>query len=87
VRPPASLRFCACPACWKRPCPSDYDPEIAKIPGVAAVSGQLINFAATENDESVLSAGWEPNSPRSISAKPASCAEHMTDAALDTVLR
>ena len=42
--------------------PETVIPEIAKIPGVAAVSGQLITFAATDNDDSVLAAGWEPNS-------------------------
>ena len=28
-----------------------------------------------------------PNLPRSISARPASCGEHMTDAAIEAVLR
>jgi putative ABC transport system permease protein len=40
--------------------PQNLIPEIAKIPGVAAVSGQLITFAATDNDDSVLAAGWAP---------------------------
>ena len=38
--------------------PESLIPEIAKIPGVAAVSGQLITFAATDNDDNVLAAGW-----------------------------
>jgi putative ABC transport system permease protein len=42
--------------------PQTVMPEIAKIPGVAAVSGQLITFAATDNDDSVLAAGWAPDS-------------------------
>ena len=32
--------------------------EIAKIPGVEAVSGQLLSFAATDNDDHVLAFGW-----------------------------
>ena len=42
--------------------PEQLIPEIAKIPGVAAVAGQLITFAATDNDDSVLAAGWTPGS-------------------------
>ena len=41
--------------------PETLIPEIAKIPGVAAVSGQLITFAVTDNDDSVLAAGWAPD--------------------------
>jgi putative ABC transport system permease protein len=37
-------------------------PEIAKIPGVAAVSGQLTSFAATDNDDHVLAFGWAADS-------------------------
>ena len=33
--------------------PESIIPEIAKIPGVAAVSGQLLTFAATDNDDHV----------------------------------
>ena len=33
--------------------PEAIIPEIAKIPGVAAVSGQLLSFAATDNDDHV----------------------------------
>jgi putative ABC transport system permease protein len=42
--------------------PQELIPEIAKIPGVEDVAGQLITFAATENDDSVLAAGWSPDS-------------------------
>lgn len=38
--------------------PEGLIPEIAKIPGVAAVSGQLLTFAATDNDDNVLAVGW-----------------------------
>jgi putative ABC transport system permease protein len=34
--------------------PQTIIPEIAKIPGVAAVSGQVLSFAATDNDDHVL---------------------------------
>jgi putative ABC transport system permease protein len=36
--------------------------EIAKIPGVAAVSGQLLSFAATDNEDHVLAFGWATDS-------------------------
>ena len=36
--------------------------EIAKIPGVAAVSGQLLSFAATDNDDHVIALGWASDS-------------------------
>jgi putative ABC transport system permease protein len=42
--------------------PQSLIPEIAKVPGVAAVSGQLLTFAATDNDDNVLAAGWAPDS-------------------------
>ena len=42
--------------------PQELIPEIAKIPGVQDVAGQLITFAATDNDDSVLAAGWSPDS-------------------------
>jgi putative ABC transport system permease protein len=42
--------------------PEKLIPEIIKIPGVKDVAGQLITFAATDNDDSVLAAGWSPNS-------------------------
>ena len=42
--------------------PQTVIPEIVKIPGVDAVAGQLITFAATDNDDSVLAAGWTPGS-------------------------
>lgn len=37
-------------------------PEVRGIPGVDAVSGQLITFAATDNNDSVLATGWAPDS-------------------------
>jgi putative ABC transport system permease protein len=37
-------------------------PEIAEIPGVAAVSGQLLSFAATDDDDHVLAFGWAAGS-------------------------
>jgi putative ABC transport system permease protein len=37
-------------------------PKVAAVPGVAAVSGQLITFAATDNNDTVLAAGWAPDS-------------------------
>ena len=37
-------------------------PEIAKIQGVEAVSGQLVSFAATDNDDHVLAFGWAADS-------------------------
>ncbi|MGZ3269299.1 MAG: ABC transporter permease, partial [Croceibacterium sp.] len=42
--------------------PQTIIPEIAKIPGVAAVSGQLLSFAATDNDDHVLAFGWAADS-------------------------
>ncbi len=42
--------------------PQTIIPEIAKIPGVAAVSGQLLTFAATDNDDHVLAFGWAADS-------------------------
>jgi putative ABC transport system permease protein len=42
--------------------PQSLIPQIAKVPGVAAVSGQLLTFAATDNDDNVLAAGWAPDS-------------------------
>ncbi len=36
--------------------------EIAKIPGVEAVSGQLLSFAATDNDDHVIAFGWGSDS-------------------------
>ena len=42
--------------------PQSIIPEIAKIPGVAAVSGQLLSFAATDNDDHVIAFGWASDS-------------------------
>ena len=42
--------------------PQSIIPEIAKIPGVAAVSGQLLSFAATDNDDHVIAFGWDSGS-------------------------
>ena len=42
--------------------PQSIIPEIAKIPGVAAVSGQLLSFAATDNDDHVIAFGWAADS-------------------------
>jgi len=42
--------------------PESIIPEIARIPGVQDVAGQLITFAATDNDDNVLAAGWSPDS-------------------------
>ncbi len=42
--------------------PESIIPEIAKIPGVAAVSGQLLSFAATDNDDHVIAFGWASDS-------------------------
>ena len=42
--------------------PQTIIPEIAKIPGIAAVSGQLLSFAATDNDDHVLAFGWAADS-------------------------
>jgi putative ABC transport system permease protein len=36
--------------------------EIAEIPGVAAVSGQMMSFAATDNDDHVIAFGWGADS-------------------------
>ncbi|MCP3969638.1 MAG: hypothetical protein GY717_04850 [Rhodobacteraceae bacterium] len=40
--------------------PQDLAADVAAIPGVADVAGQLVTFAATDNDDSVLAAGWPP---------------------------
>jgi putative ABC transport system permease protein len=37
-------------------------PRIATIPGVAAISGELISLVATDRDEHVLAAGWAQDS-------------------------
>jgi putative ABC transport system permease protein len=42
--------------------PQSIIPEIAKIPGIAAVSGQLLSFAATDNDDHVIAFGWAADS-------------------------
>ena len=42
--------------------PQDLVDKVAAIPGVADVAGQLVTFAATDNDDSVLAAGWPPDS-------------------------
>jgi len=42
--------------------PADLMAQIAKIPGVAAVSGELISLAATEHDDHVIAAGWAEDS-------------------------
>jgi putative ABC transport system permease protein len=42
--------------------PQSLTQEIAKIPGVAAVSGQLLSFAATDNDDHVIAFGWAADS-------------------------
>jgi len=42
--------------------PEEVVPEIKKIPGVEDVAGQLITFAATDNDDNVLAVGWSPDS-------------------------
>ena len=42
--------------------PEELIPEIAKIPGVEDVAGQLLTFAATDNDDNVLASGWSPDS-------------------------
>lgn len=42
--------------------PESIISEIAKIPGVAAVSGQLLSFAATDNDDHVIAFGWGSDS-------------------------
>ena len=42
--------------------PESIIQEIAKIPGVAAVSGQLLSFAATDNDDHVIAFGWASDS-------------------------
>lgn len=42
--------------------PQSIIPEIAEIPGVAAVSGQLLSFAATDNDDHVITFGWASDS-------------------------
>jgi putative ABC transport system permease protein len=42
--------------------PESIIQEIAKISGVAAVSGQLLSFAATDNDDHVIAFGWASDS-------------------------
>src|SRR5581483_11759562 len=42
--------------------PEAVIPEIAKIPGVAAAAGQLLSFAATDNDDHVIAFGWPESS-------------------------
>ena len=42
--------------------PQSIIPEIAKIPGVDATSGQLLTFAATDNDDHVIAFGWASDS-------------------------
>lgn len=42
--------------------PEELAGKVAGIPGVADVAGQLVTFAATDNDDSVLAAGWSPDS-------------------------
>jgi len=42
--------------------PQSIIPVIAKISGVAAVSGQLLSFAATDNDDHVIAFGWAADS-------------------------
>ena len=42
--------------------PESIIPAIAQIPGVAAVSGQLLTFAATDNDDHVIAFGWPEDS-------------------------
>jgi putative ABC transport system permease protein len=36
--------------------------QIAKLPGVAAIAGQLLSFAATDNDDHVIALGWASDS-------------------------
>ena len=42
--------------------PQDIIPEIAKVPGVEGISGQLLSFAATDDDDHVLAFGWAEDS-------------------------
>jgi putative ABC transport system permease protein len=42
--------------------PESIIPDVAKIPGVAAVSGQLLTFASTDNDDHVIAFGWPDDS-------------------------
>jgi putative ABC transport system permease protein len=42
--------------------PESIIPDVAKIPGVAAVSGQLLTFASTDNDDHVIAFGWPDES-------------------------
>jgi putative ABC transport system permease protein len=42
--------------------PQSIVPGVAKIPGVAAVSGQMMSFAATDNDDHVIAFGWAADS-------------------------
>ena len=43
-------------------CRKSIIPDIAKIPGVAGVTGQLLTFAATDNDDHVIAFGWPEDS-------------------------
>ena len=38
--------------------PETIGPRIAEIPGVAAVSGEMLSLVGTDRDEHVLTAGW-----------------------------
>ena len=42
--------------------PETNEPRIAEIPGVVAVSGDLLSLAATDQDAQVLAAGWPDDS-------------------------
>ena len=42
--------------------PESIIPDIAKIPGVAGVTDQLLTFAATDNDDHVIAFGWPEGS-------------------------
>jgi len=42
--------------------PESVAPRIAEIPGVLAVSGELISLVATDRDEHVLAVGWPEDS-------------------------
>jgi putative ABC transport system permease protein len=42
--------------------PQTLTQKIAEIPGVASVSGQMMSFAATDNDDHVIAFGWAADS-------------------------
>ena len=42
--------------------PETIGPRIAEIPGVAAVSGEMLSLVGTDRDEHVLTAGWAEGS-------------------------